>query len=389
MRDVIEDAVGRVEMDQHLRIQSVPTVNDSFKTALQVEMTSDHPPDVFQTWGGGILKAYVDAKQVADLTNFVKAADLESRLSPRALAFATIDGKVYAVPMDLSCVVMWYNTKVFEAHGVKVPRTFDELKSVCAKLRKAGVTPIALGNRDKWPGAFYYVYLVTRIGGTKPFELAVNRRAGGSFDAPAFVEAGKRLQELVEVKAFTDGANALSHGEARDLFLNDKAAMMLMGTWLLGEIQGEKPAFLDGIDCFAFPSLDGAGTNVVVGGINTAFAVSSRCRRREDGFALLMMLVSDRTEREWAAKTLRIPALKEDLAVPMLDERTAKAARILYAAPDVQLYYDQALPPGLGELHKDLTQSLIAGTITPEEAARQMEAKAKELAGKARTDQAK
>ncbi|MEO6856944.1 MAG: ABC transporter substrate-binding protein, partial [Rhodoferax sp.] len=50
---------------------------------------------------------------------------------------------------------------------------------------------------------------------------------------------------------------------------------------------------------------------------------------------------------------------------------------MLADSKSVQLWYDQDLPPKLGELHKDLVQSLFALSITPEEAAQKMEAAAK------------
>ena len=47
-------------------------------------------------------------------------------------------------------------------------------------------------------------------------------------------------------------------------------------------------------------------------------------------------------------------------------------------ANSIQFPYDQVLPPALGELHKDTTQEILGLTMTPEEAAAQMESKAQE-----------
>ena len=44
----------------------------------------------------------------------------------------------------------------------------------------------------------------------------------------------------------------------------------------------------------------------------------------------------------------------------------------------IQAFYDQFLPPAMGELHKDTVQALFGKTMTPQEAAQKMEAKAKE-----------
>src|SRR3712207_2294473 len=42
--------------------------NEAFKSKLATAMQSGSPPDLFQSWGGGVLKQYADAGLVQDLT---------------------------------------------------------------------------------------------------------------------------------------------------------------------------------------------------------------------------------------------------------------------------------------------------------------------------------
>jgi raffinose/stachyose/melibiose transport system substrate-binding protein len=420
-RKVVEDAVGRYEGDHpDVAVTTAAFKNDLFKQKLSQAMASGSTPDVFHTWGGGVLESFVREKQVADLTKPAEDDNLTSRLLPAALRFGTIDGKLYAVPMDVSVVVIWYNRAIFEKHGIEPPATLGEMKQACAKLRAAGVIPIALGNKDQWPGAFWFVYLATRIGGTKPFADAAGcigetqsgdasltgvpvARAerpvvegsvpslrlpnASGFEHPSFIEAGRALQELVKMDAFNPGADALAYDNARDLFIREQAAMILMGTWFLADLKSDAPQMLDRVDCFPFPAVEGGrgDPKIIVGGINSAYAVWSRSPFEKDAFGLIKELTSDATAVHWGA-TGRIPALRRDLVAGMIEPKTYSAARLLYEAPEIQLYYDQALPPKLGEMHKSTTQSLIAGTITPEEAARKMEALAAELAAEAKSD---
>jgi len=386
-RKVTEDAVGRYEGNhEDVAVRTTACKNDLYKQKLSQAMASANVPDVFHTWGGGMLASFVDDRQVTDLTSAVEAAGLTKRILPAALEFGKVRGKIYAVPMDVSVVVMWYNRKLFEKHHVTVPTTFEELKSACEKLRNAGITPIALGNKDKWPGAFYFIYLATRLGGTQPFKDAAGRAPGGTFEHPSFIEAGRKLQELTRAEVFNKGASVLTYDDARGLFINEKAAMMLMGTWFLADLRSDAPELLDKVDCFAFPVVRG-GTgkpNVIVGGINAAYAISSRCLNKEEAFGLLEELVSDTTAKQWG-ETGRIPALNATVISPLLEKHTLKAALLLFGAPEIQLYYDQYLPPALAELHKTTTQSLIAGTTTPTAAARDMETLARETAANSKT----
>ncbi|MEC0270296.1 sugar ABC transporter substrate-binding protein, partial [Paenibacillus anseongense] len=52
---------------------------------------------------------------------------------------------------------------------------------------------------------------------------------------------------------------------------------------------------------------------------------------------------------------------------------------MLSSATSLQTFYDQTLPSELAELHKDTTQNIFGQSMTPAEAAKQMEAKAKEV----------
>src|SRR5579885_909086 len=47
--------------------------NDPYKQKLQVAMGAHNPPDIFFGWGGGILKTYIDAGDVYDMTSDLNA----------------------------------------------------------------------------------------------------------------------------------------------------------------------------------------------------------------------------------------------------------------------------------------------------------------------------
>ena len=88
---------------------------------------------------------------------------------------------------------------------------------------------MALGEGDKWPGMHMWAYLVTRIGGKANFEGALLRT--GSFTDAPFVEAGKKLQELLALQPFQDGFLGATYGDEATAMGNGKAAMELMGQW--------------------------------------------------------------------------------------------------------------------------------------------------------------
>ena len=109
------------------------------------------------------------------------------------------------------------------------PATWTEFLDDVKALKAAGITPISIGEGDKWPGMHFWNYLATRICGQAKFEAAMART--GSFTDPCFVEAGTKLQELVALEPFQDGFLGATHDEMQATFGNGKAAMELSGQW--------------------------------------------------------------------------------------------------------------------------------------------------------------
>ena len=138
--------------------------NDAFKQAISTAIQAGDPPDLFQSWGGGVLRQQVEAGQVMDLTDVL--SDVIDNIAPGALAPYTVDGRVYGLPWNMGMVGFWYNTELFEEAGItKEPQTWSEFLDVVRQLKDAGITPIALGQADQWPGHFWWAYLATRAAG--------------------------------------------------------------------------------------------------------------------------------------------------------------------------------------------------------------------------------
>lgn len=369
-KPAVEEAVARCQSERpRLKITTQAIKNDAFKTKLKMDMGAGTEPDVFHTWGGGVLQSYVKYNLVMNLDPLLPAGSTD-KFHPAALDFCRAGGNLYGLPVDVTVVPVWYNKAVFAKAGVAVPKTIDEFYAVCDTLRRQDVTPLALGNIKSWPGAFYFMYFATRAGGMEPIE-------NGDYENPAFIEAGRQIQKMVKADYFNKGFNGIDYDEARRLFFRGESAMIVMGTWMLAHARKEAPELLNNIGCFAFPGMDNPEWNdIIVGGVNAGYAVAAYTKYPEDCIALLQALTDEQGMADWAA-TGRIPALNREAATPLLAPETLVAAEILFDAKAIQLYYDQYLPPALGTMHKETSQALFALTTTPEAAAAKMTATAK------------
>jgi len=202
-REILADAVNRFEKaNPNTKVQIQTFENDAYKTKLAIEMAGGTPPDVLFTWGGGPLTELGSFGKVLELSDFLNKDGWRNRFIDQALNICSSDGNIYGVPLDLSLVLLWYNRHLFEQSGVQPPGTFQELLELCGKLNQQHIVPLSLGNMKQWPGAFYFVYLATRAGGTPLFLDAAAGKPGFSFADPAFVRAGAAVQKLISADAF-------------------------------------------------------------------------------------------------------------------------------------------------------------------------------------------
>src|SRR3954467_15870641 len=95
--------------------------NDAYKSKMTALTASGKLPDIFHTWGGGVLKQQVDAGLVEDLTDRTKPwADGLLKVTKEPYL---IDDKAYGIPFDMGMIGFWYNKKLFKQAGVAEPPT--------------------------------------------------------------------------------------------------------------------------------------------------------------------------------------------------------------------------------------------------------------------------
>ncbi|GAB3153357.1 extracellular solute-binding protein [Micromonospora sonneratiae] len=350
-----------------VKIAIQPLENEAFKAKLTTATQAGSPPDLFQSWGGGVLKQQVDAGLVKDIT-----ADVQpwiGKLLPAAVQPFTIDGRIYGVPFDVGMVGFWYNRDLFARAGVTAPpATWAELLSTVGRIKAAGIVPIALAGKDKWPGHYYWAYLAMRIGGLDALRRAADEK---SFDTPDFIAAGQRLKELVDLQPFQKGFLGAEYsspdGQAATMG-NGGAAMELMGQWaptVQNSSSTSKKGVGDKLGYFVFPAVDGGKGSVseAFGGGN-GFAVGRNAPAST--VDLLRTLLDVANQRRAAATGAVLPTVRE-AADAITDRNNQVVAASLASATGFQLYLDQAYPPAVGQQVNDSVAELIAGTKTPEQ----------------------
>ncbi|WP_199550608.1 extracellular solute-binding protein [Streptomyces sp. N35] len=350
-----------------VRIKLVTLENDAYKSKLTAQTSSGKLPDIFHTWGGGVLQQQVDAGLVEDLTATYEP--MAGTLVPAAVKPYQLDGKTYGLPFDIGAVGFWYNKALFKKAKIEAPpATWADYLDAVEKLKSAGITPIALAGKEKWPGMYYWAYLATRLAGVDGMQKAADAK---DFTGDDFVKAGEHLKDLVALEPFQKGflgaAYSLPGGEAA-VMGNGKAAMELMGQWApIVQADAGKGIGKD-LGFFPFPSVaggKGALTDVFGGG--NGYAVRKGAPKAAVDF--LKFFLSAENDRILVEKASLLPVVKEAKSA-LTDPNLTAVYDTLEASTAFQLYLDQAYPPAVGQEVNDSVAALIAGSKSPDDVAR-------------------
>jgi raffinose/stachyose/melibiose transport system substrate-binding protein len=366
----IENAAKRFEAaNPGVKVVISVYENDPYKTKLKTVSGPDFP-DVFHSWGGGWLKSFVDAGLVADIT--AESAAWKAKVNPAAFDFNKYNGKVYGSPYILSSTILYYNKAMFDRLGIKVPTTYAELTAACDKLVANKVIPFAIGNKSQWPGAQYFVLLSMRMGGPDIFQKAMDRKV--KFTDPVFVKAGEMLQDWVKKGYIPAGDNGINYdtGGSRMMFYTEQCAMMLQTSGFIPTCLAENEDFYKnklGVALFPAVTASAGKTTDLLSGEN-AFSVSAASKNKAMAAKLVGFLSSDEQFQKDLAAAGTLPAMT---GIPSSQPIQKAAMDQIKNASYMQNFIDQTLAPELAGMHKETTQGILGLSMTPQQAAEEMQ----------------
>jgi raffinose/stachyose/melibiose transport system substrate-binding protein len=347
--------------------------NEAFKAKLPTMLQSNDRPDIFYSWGGGVMYDQARAGFLRDISSAVPDDYLNGVSEAAANAFIFEDQRV-GLPLQVSQVAWWYNKDLINQAGVDVSKIvmWDDLLDAVKQIKSAGITPICLGGKDKWPVHFIWTHLHIRNGGQDLFLESMNN---GGWGRPEYIKSGEQMLDLVNLDPFQDGYLAATWPDQAGMFGDGKCAMALMGNWMYGA-QASNSASGEGLGddnmgMFNMPATKGGLGDVgdTLGGINGWLFSSSASDEAVD---LIMHYVSKATQSQDAGNGAYIPVVKgadSSIKNPFLQQVAGNIANSKYH----QIFYDQFLGADIGRVVNDVSTDLAAGIISPEEATAQVQ----------------
>jgi raffinose/stachyose/melibiose transport system substrate-binding protein len=340
--------------------------NTEYNTILAASLSGGSGPDVFQGRAYGGLATFSDSGFLEPLEPWMP--ELKD-YSATALLGATspTDGKIYGSPAVSQTVFMYYNRGVYEELGLSIPSTWNELLANFRAVEAAGYLALGNGAKDGWT-------METMLGGMGPAFYGgsdfYNAVIAGerNFQDPAFVGMIERMKSLTAY--MPDLYMGVDYESMRANFYNEIAAHLIAGSYEAAFFRAQNPD-LD-FDIFAVPGLSASDPAYVSVYADMNFAMNAASKNKEAAAAFLKFLSS----KDFGAAM--VSELKMVTSVPGVDASSEPfIARVLelqkHATPFIFLVGFRYNQPTGSSLWQAAAQGVMADTLTPAEAARQVQ----------------
>ncbi|MEM6429541.1 MAG: sugar ABC transporter substrate-binding protein [Deinococcota bacterium] len=316
----------------------VTWIPGDYPAALNAALLSNEGPDVFELQTIDLSR--VRAGQLEPLDDLFEG--VLDDFDATAMSRVTVDGTIYGVPMLLDPQFVYYNKAMFEAAGVSVPTTMDELIAAASALDTGRVKGLYLGN--DLGSSNWLLYMTTNASGSS---LLDGETVG--FNTASNVEMWAKKKELADSGSLLVGAT--TEWWDPGALIDGLTAMQWSGLWAM-------PQLLDtlgeDVGVMPWPALnEDTSPSVHLGGWNQSVNASSAHVEAAKAYVKWLWIDNTEIQEDWnlsygfhipprASTAQAAEALTSGPAAEVIELMTqyAKASPILWTGAMDSIYTD-------------------------------------------------
>ncbi len=350
----------------NVTINIVSQPADNYFALLKAAAIAKTGPDILTMWTG--LFALQNQGFLEPLNQYISSDVLKTFKGidwcSKDLA---LDKGAICVPLDNQSYNGFYNKALFAQAGITtLPTTWDELYAACEKLKAKGIQPFAYGTGGQALNAGFYPYYdlsyMMMMYSVSDWKKLYNGQI--PWTDPAIVAQLAKWAAL-KTKGYTN-EDVLTNTESVAQFEAGKAAMTLEGTWDIKEFQDKMG---DNVGVFLPPFVDQPLKGVVEFPGN-GFGITSYSQHKAEAADFLKWMATADAQKLIADGGL-IPTVEgtvstQRMATDLLDFG-AKQGYTRYPM------IDNVLQPEVQDVATKVLNAVLAGTMTPQEAAQKMQ----------------
>ncbi|MCZ0970569.1 N-acetylglucosamine/diacetylchitobiose ABC transporter substrate-binding protein [Streptomyces noursei] len=343
---------------------------------LQPRFAGGNPPDLIDNSGADHLDMNTLSAQgqLQDLTALLDAPSMDDpkKKVRDTLYPSTIEKGKHKDTFDVFYYAFtvygtWYSNKLLKDKGWAYPTSFDEMISLCAEIKKAGIAPWT------YPGKYpYYVHFnifaqIAKIGGLDKWIAIDNLEPGAWTSNDAVKQVIGHYEELAAKGYFLEGSQGLTHIQSQTAWTRGKAAFIPNGSWVENEAAPTTPA---DFDMAVGPLFNGGTGDKMPHGTLRAepsepFIVAKGGKNPLGGMELLRIMLSKKHAQNFATKVKSLTSVQGATDGMQLSPGLASAAKSVKEGGknllmiQLQEWYPKLTDEKLG----GLTSQLLTGEL--------------------------
>ena len=294
------------------------------QVALAARLQAGDPPDVWQTFLGSSLRAWVDAGRIADASGVYESSGLDRTMPPALLDAATYRVKAWGVPTGSHRGnVLWFNQNMLRDARVPAPGpgyTTEAFTTDLAKVAASGRTPLCLGGKDRFTATELFENTLLGVVGADGWA----KIRDDSFDwrGPQLKEALSRFSQIVSNA--DPSAGGLTWDQAAKKLATGQCAFLSMNDSVYGELVANKAVEGKDFGYVPYPGTSGAYLAIV-----DTFVVSADAKDGMNAMKFLATVADPKTSLEFNRVKGSVP-IRNDVDVASLPPYQQQASKSLW-----------------------------------------------------------
>ena len=218
------DQFNQSQDEIEVKVSYIP--DEDFKKQLALSMAEEKMPDI----------ALVDSSDFQFLHQMKPFADLTDEIpelreySEKALAPCSVNGRIYGQPFGVNCTAMFYNKKILEKAGCKVPENWEEFKEVAEMVSDKTIKGFAITALQTEESMYEFLPILWSMGGDIH---SINTATGQ--------QAFLFLKEMEQEGSLSLQSISLTMGDLTNQFIKGKIAMMFNSSMAIDSIREGNP----------------------------------------------------------------------------------------------------------------------------------------------------
>lgn len=320
------------EHKRQISLRFIPNSTYTSGQTLQTAFSADAGPDIFLVSPGDFLR-YYNGGALLDLTPYLSEA-ARTDYPDNVIATREVDGKIYALPMEVEPLGMYYSKAAFERAGIEdPPKTWDQLLETAERLTTGNRFGLLL---ETLPGYYqnfvWYPFLWQGDG-------EAVRSSRSVFDSAAATAALDLWRQTQQRRLSPRSALGTGTNDAPSNLASGYVAMQQTGIWAVSDLRTKTPRFRYGV--FPLPTPPGGRARTAAGG--WAFAVNARGKDPEQAARFVAWALAS-TDRQGIERQLKWNTEAKTNVPPRTSVQRLADRRKLFAKGALRTFTDTIAP---------------------------------------------